>query len=355
MVVLGVDPHKQTHTVVAVDENGRQLGQITLEARREGHLKLVKWAQRFAGHDQRRWGVEDCRHVAGRLIDDLVAAGELVVMVPPKLMAGCRSSARTRGKSDPIDALAVARAVLREPDLPRAWLDEASLHVRLLLDHREDLVAERTRSINRLRWHLVELDPDLEPGPKTLNRLVTLHRLASQLVELPASVRRDLAIELIERILTDTQRINALEREIAARVVPLATALLAVPGVGPLTAAKLIGEVAGIDRFRSSAQLANLAGTACIPVWTGNREKHRLNRGGNRQLNAALHRIAVTQLRIHPPAKALFDRRREQHSDTTAGALRVLKRHLADVVFHAMNEDHRQPERLPPTGPRVAA
>jgi transposase len=353
MVVLGVDPHKQTHTVVAVDDNGKKLGCLTVPARGTGHLRLMKWAARFDG--PRRWGIEDCRHVAGRLIDDLIRAGEQVVMVPPKLMARCRASARTRGKSDPIDALAVARAVLREPELPVAVLDPESLDVRLLLDHREDLVAERTRRINRLRWHLVDLNPDLEPPTKTLNRLVTLRRLAAKLAELPASARRDIAIELVERILGDTVRINELEREIIAMVTPLAPALLALPGVAGLTAAKLIGEVAGVQRFRTSAQLAHLAGTACIPVWTGNRERHRLNRGGNRQLNAALHRIAVTQIRIHPPARDLFDRRRSQHADTKAGALRVLKRHLADVVFHAMNQDHRRRRTMSPTLQPLAA
>ncbi|MGH3506429.1 MAG: IS110 family transposase, partial [Nocardioidaceae bacterium] len=308
----------------------------TVKARRDGHLRLLRWAMPF--DEARLWAVEYCRHVAGRLVRDLLKAGEEVVMVPPKLMAGCRASARTRGKSDPIDALAVARGALRDPDLPRAHLDEESLPVRQLLDHREDLVPERTRMINRLRWHLVDLDPDLEPGTKTLTRRKTLHALADRLRGLEPSVRRDLAVELVDRILADTQRINELEREITAVVTPLAPALLALPGVAALTAAKLLGEVAGIDRFRTSAQLANLAGAACIPVWTGNREKH-LNRGGNRQLNAALHRIAVTQIRSHPPAQELYQRRLDHHNDTKAGALRVLKRHLADVVFRTMKDD----------------
>lgn len=354
MVVFGVDPHKQTHTVVAVDEAGKQLGQLTVKARRAGHLRLVKWAARFGG--PRRWGVEDCRHVAGGLLHELLAAGEEVVMVPPKLMAACRASARTRGKSDPIDALAVARGVLREPDLPMAHLDEESLDVRLLVDHREDLVAERTRRINRLRWHLVALDPDLEPPVKTLTRLKTLRDLAARLEQVPCSTRQRLACELVEQVLAATIHINELEREITCLVRPMAPALLTIPGVAGLTAAKLVGEVAGIGRFRTPAQLANLAGTACIPVWSGNREKHRLNRGGNRQLNAAVHRIAVTQVRIHPPAQQLYARRREQHSDTTAGALRVLKRHLIDVVFRAMKDDDAaHPKSLDPALRQVAA
>jgi len=177
MVLLGVDPHKDTHTVVAVDQAGRQLGQLTVAARTLGHLELLGWARR-RWPDERRWAVEDCRHVTGRLERDLLAAGERVVRVPPRLMAGARQAVRALGKSDPIDALAVARAALREPDLPTAGHDQASWEVKLLVDHREHLIAERTRTINRLRWHLHQLDPDLEhaarrlPGP-SLDRVAT--------------------------------------------------------------------------------------------------------------------------------------------------------------------------------------
>jgi transposase len=339
MVVFGVDPHKQTHTVVAVDETGRHLDQLTVPARREGHLKLLEWAARFDSN--RRWGVEDGRHLAGNLVRDLTGAGQRVVMVPPKLMAKCRDSARTRGKSDPIDALAVARAVLREPDLPTARLDAESLQVRLLVDHRDDLVAERTRAINRLRWHLHQLDPELAPAPRTLDRLKTLRALADTLAGRPATLVRDLAVELIDRIVADTSRINQLTRDLTDRVAGLVPRLLQIPGVGVLTAAKLVGEVAGIDRFASPARFAMLAGAAPIPVWSGNTEKHRLNRGGNRQLNACLHRIAVTQIRCHEPAQTLYQRRRTRHADTKAAALRILKRHLADIVYKALQADQQ--------------
>jgi hypothetical protein len=157
MVLLGVDPHKDTHTVVAVDQAGRQLDQRTVPARTLAHGELVGWARRH--WPDRLWAVEDCRHVTGRLERDLLAAGERVVRVPPRLMAGARQAVRVQGKSDPIDALAVARAALREPNLPTAGHDQASWEVKLLVDHREHLVAERTRTINRLRWHLHQLDP----------------------------------------------------------------------------------------------------------------------------------------------------------------------------------------------------
>ncbi len=157
MVVLGIDAHKRNHTVVAVDDLGRKLGERTTGTTNEDHLALLVLAQQLG--TTRVWAVEDCRHLSRRLERDLLGAGERVVRVPPKLMAHARDAARSYGKSDPIDALAVARAALREPDLPTAQLDGPARDVRLLVDHRDDLVAERTRAINRLRWHLHEVDP----------------------------------------------------------------------------------------------------------------------------------------------------------------------------------------------------
>ncbi|MCW2791700.1 MAG: transposase family protein [Nocardioides sp.] len=351
MVVLGVDPHKKTHTVVAADQTGRQLATITVQATTAGHLKVLRWAARYP---QRRWALEDGRHVCGRLLRDLIAGGEQVTCVPAKLMAGARAGARTRGKSDPIDALAVARAALREPDLPAAHLDQQCLDLRLLVDHREHLVAERTRNINRLRWDLVDLDPDLEPTGQKMTTQKVLRELIDHLELLAVSVRRELAIEKARRILADTIRINELERDITRTITPLAPTLLALFGVAALTAAKLMGEVAGIERFPTPAKLANHAGTACIPVWSGNSEKHRLNRGANRQLNCAVHRIAITQVRHHPPAQALFARRRAT-GDTKAGAYRVVKRHLIDVIYRAMRTDAQRPSAASPVSHASAA
>jgi len=157
MVTFGIDAHKRTHTVVVVDDVGRQLATGTVATTTGAHLELLGWAEGFGV--ERRWAVEDCRHVSRRLERDLLGAGETIVRVPPKLMAESRKAARTYGKSDPIDALAVARAALREPGLPTARLDGPERQLRLLVDHRDDLVGERTRIVLRLRWHLHELDP----------------------------------------------------------------------------------------------------------------------------------------------------------------------------------------------------
>jgi transposase len=191
MVVLGIDAHKRNHTVVAVDPNGRKLGECTTGTTSDDHLRLLSWAERF-GSD-RLWAVEDCRHLSRRLEGDLLAAGERIVRVPPKLMAHARDAARSYGKSDPIDALAVARAALREPDLPTAQLDGPSREVRLLIDHREDLVHERTRAINRLRWHLHELDPSWEPPARSLWRTKHLDAVLQRLAVTTGTVARWLA------------------------------------------------------------------------------------------------------------------------------------------------------------------
>jgi transposase len=179
MVMIGIDAHKRSHTIVVVDAQGRELAQRTTGTTSADHLGLVAWASRQSG--ERVWAVEDCRHLSRRLERDLLAAGERIVRVPPKLMANARDAARSFGKSDPIDALAVARAALREPNLPTARLDGPKREVRLLVDHREDLVQERTRIISRLRWHLHELDLDGEPPARTLNRAGSLARLAARL------------------------------------------------------------------------------------------------------------------------------------------------------------------------------
>lgn len=335
MVIIGIDAHKRNHTAVAVDEQGRQLAQRNSGASSADHLELIVWAARQGS--ERLWAVEDCRHLSRRLERDLLAAGERIVRVPPKLMANTRASARSFGKSDPIDALAVARAALREPDLPTARLDGPERELRLLVDHRENLVGERTRIISRLRWYLHDLSPQLEQTVGSLTSRRNLDKLDSQLETLEGTVAR-LARELASRCQTLTREINTLEQEITTLVTTLAPTLLEIHGCGALTAAKILGETAGIDRFKSPDAYARYNGSAPLPVWSSNQRRHRLSRTGNRQLNTALHRIALTQARCHPPAQAMIARRRAQ-GDGGLEALRILKRRLSDIVYRALHAD----------------
>lgn len=247
MVVLGIDAHKRSHTAVAVDELGRKLGERTTGTTSGDHLELLRWAEQFGA--DRSWAVEDCRHLSRRLERDLLGAGERIVRVPPKMMAHARDGARTYGKSDPIDALAVARAALREPDLPMASLDGPARDVRLLVDHREDLVAERTRAINRLRWHLHELDPSWEPPARCLWRPKHLSAILGRLDGAPGTVAR-LARGLVERCRLLSTEILDLDKELEQLVQQMAPTLLEVCGCATLNAAKILGETADVRRFR---------------------------------------------------------------------------------------------------------
>ena len=333
MVVVGADVHKRTHTFVAVDEVGRELGQLAVSADGKGHDKAVRWAQARFGPEL-RWGIEDCRHLSARLEMDLLDAGQSVVRVPPRLMAERRRIARTRGKSDPIDALAVARAVLREPGLPAASHDEASRELKLLVDHRDDLVRQRTAVVNRFRWRLHRIDPTVDPAPSSLNRAKTRVSLAGR-----DGIDARLARELLVDIEGLTARVDILEKEVAGLAATQAPSLLALPGCGGLTAAKIVGETAGVARFAGEAKYAMHAGVAPIPVWSGRTAgRVRMSRSGNRQLNAALHRIAVTQIRLDCPGRHYY-RKRIAAGDSTTEALRSLKRRLARIVFNALKNN----------------
>jgi transposase len=333
MMVLGCDPHKRSITCAAVAAPAGASGATkTADARTAGFDALLRWGRAVA--QERVWAMEDVQHVSGRFERFLVARGERVVRVTPKLMAGARASARTRGKSDAIDAVAVARAAIREgvESLPTARLDERALEVRLLLDHREDLVAARTRDQCRLRWHLHDLDSSFHVPGRALDRPIWWQRIQARLQREPAGVRVQIARDLLEQIRRQTSRISELEVELDRRVLDYAPQLLAERGCGALTAAKLIGEIAGVERFATDAKLARNAGSAPIPASSGNSTRHRLDRGGNRQLNCALHRLAVNK-GLWDPASAAYLARKQAEGKTRKEALRCLKRHLARRVY----------------------
>jgi transposase len=340
VLFIGADVHKRSHTLVAVDPAGRTVGQVRVLANEAGHEKAYRWAKRFKDQD-RVWGVEDCRHLTGRLERDLLAHGEKVLRVKPKLMARQRAAARTYGKSDPIDALSVARALAREEDLPQACPTGPEHQLRLLLARREDLVAERTRAVNRLRWHLHELDPDLDPARGALNGPTARRQVREFLAGREGIVAEIAGMELddVERA---CQLIAELTRRIEARAAELAPDLLEIPGCAGLTAAKIVAETAGIGRFPHPGKYVMFAGCAPIPVWSGNTEgKVRLNRRGNRQLNCAIHRIAVTQIRLEGPGQEYYRRLRARGKGKME-ALRCLKTAIARNLWRTMNRAHAQ-------------
>lgn len=342
MVTLGGDCHKRNHMLVAVDENGRPQGELRVAATTGGHMEALAWARQWP---ERRWALENCRHLSRGLERDLLTAGEAVVQVSPKLMGTARRAGREPGKSDSIDAVAVARAALRERHLPVAQLEGRARELKLLVDHREDLVGERTRIQNRLHCHLHELEPELTLPPRGLVRQVVLEEVGARLQRHSGTVA-DIARDLVVLLVALTKSVKQLQRRIEALVAELAPGLLSLQGCGALSAAKLVAETADVRRFRSAAAFAMHNGTAPIPVSSGNHQRHRLNRGGNRQLNAALHRIAITQLRLGGEAK-VYVARRLAKGNTKTEAIRALRRQLSDEVYRRLRLDAHEPVAMP--------
>ena len=270
--------------------------------------------------------------MAGSFERFLIARGERVLRVSTKLMAGARRGGRERGKSDSIDSVAVARAALREglDELPVAQLDGPELDLRLLVDHRERLVRQRVGLNNTMQWHLHDLWPELQLPGSSLFYGNWGPRVARRLARAEQTMRVRIARDELRRIRELSQTIKALEAEIAGLVAQIAPQLLTEPGLGPLTAAKLVGEIAGASRFATDAKLARAAGLAPILVSSGKTDRHRLDRGGNRQINAAIHRIAVTRARCHPETRAYLDRKRAE-GKSTREAIRCLSRTAARV------------------------
>jgi transposase len=350
MIVLGADTHKRTHALAAVDAgSGAVRAQRSITADEPGHLQALRWAREL--DDERVWAIEDCRHVSRRLESALIAAGERVVRVAPQMMGQSRQAERRPGKSDEIDALAVARAVLREgvERFPTAFLDERAMEIRLLADHRDDLIAERTRIVNRLRWHLVDLCPQLEAQvpARCLDHPVWLEKVARKLQRMPASQARvRIARQLAASIRQLTRQANDIEGQLRSLVRVYRPRLLAELGCGTLTAATLIGRTAGAERFESDARFARQAGTAPIPVSSGKRDRHRLHRGGDRQLNRALHTIAITRAQRDPETRAYLDRKIAE-GKTRKEAIRCLKRYLARHFHRLLSEPPHDPATTP--------
>jgi len=336
MIVLGADAHKRSHTIAALQAaTGQVLGDKTATAVARGFGQLLIWAR---GLDRERvWALEDCRHVSGALERFLIARGERVVRVSTRLMAGSRRSSRERGKSDRIDAISVARAALAAgiETLPTAALAGPELDLRLLVDHRERLVRARVALNSTLQWNLHDLWPELELPGGALFSAKWSSRIGRRLARAEQTMRVRIARDELRRLRELTQMIKTLQAEIAELVGRLAPDLVAEPGCGPLTAAKLVGEIAGAERFSSDAKLARAAGIAPIPISSGKTNRHRLDRGGNRQINAAIHRIAITRARCHPETRD-YIARKQAEGKTTRDAIRCLKRHLTRRIWQLL-------------------
>ena len=330
MAVIGIDTHKRTLAACAVDGLGAVVAERTFGCDPDGLAELVRWARPLAVDG--RVGVEGSASYGAPAARMLVAAGLEVREVPPHLSRRERARTRRPGKSDPGDALAIARVTLREPTLPPVRLDDRTEEIGLLVDAREELVNAQTQARNRLHAHLVVLVPGYG---RTASQLVSPRQLdAIETLLAPlAGTRAELARTLLE----DLRMLGSRARELHGRIARLVAGhpLLQLPGVGVLTAAWLIAEVGDVDRFSSPAAFAMFAGVAPIPASSGESHRMRLNRGGNRRLNRALYTIALVQVWHHPPAQAYLARKRSEGM-SWAEALRCLKHRIARPVFRLL-------------------
>ena len=339
-VLIGVDPHKASLAVAAIDEaTSELLERASFPQDRTGLRALERWAKRFP---ERRWAVENAgglgRHLAGKL----AAAGQSVVDVPPKLSARVRvlSTGNSR-KNDGLDALATALAASRNEKLTAVDVEAASETMRLLSERREDLVAERTRALNRLHALLRDLLPGGVAGKLSAERAARILR-GVRPKGASDRLRRRLASEVLRDVRTLDGKIADLSGRIEAEVQASGTTLTQIFGVGPILAAKIIGTVGSVARFPTKAHFASYSGTAPVEASSGEMVRHRLSLAGNRRLNYALHMVAVCQARSDAPGGSYY-RKKLDEGKSSKEALRCLKRRVCDAVYKSLLADSRTP------------
>jgi transposase len=338
-VLIGVDPHKASVAVAAVDEAlGELIECASFPHNRAGLRALQRWAKRFG---ERRWAVENAGGLGRHLAQRLAASGESVVDVPSKLSARVRvlSSGNAR-KNDELDALATALAAWRNERLAAVDPEASSEVLRLLSERREDLVAERTRAFNRLHGLLRDLVPGGVAGTLSVPRATRILR-SIRPKGCSARLRRRLASEILRDIRTLQRKIADLNERIEAEVEACGTTLTEIFGMGPILAAKIIGTVGTVARFPTKAHFASYSGTAPVETSSGEMARHRLSLAGNRHLNNALHMVAVCQARSDARGRAYY-RKKMAEGKSRKEALRCLKRRISDAVFKSLMADSLQ-------------
>src|SRR6516162_7177531 len=336
VVMIGVDPHKASHTAVAINAAEQSLGQLRVRASAVQAERLLGWAQAWP---ERTWAVEGAGGLGHLLAQQLLSAGERVLDVPPKLAARVRLLATGNvNKNDPNDARSVAVAALRSADVRQARRDDHAAVLKVWSKRYRDLGRMRTQVACRLHQVLCELVPGGVPGEISAGQAVRLLASVTPAGAVEAA-RWELAAELTEDLRGLDARIRQTRTKAAAAVRAAGTCLTGLFGVGPVIAAAVIGDVRHVSRFGNRDRFAAYNGTAPIEVSSGGRKVYRLSRRGNRRLNHAIHMAAVTQIRYrHTKGRAYFDKKLAQ-GKTPKEALRALKRQISDAIFACLQED----------------
>ena len=337
MVLIGIDPHKATHTAVVIDESEHELARVRVTANKRQVSALLEFADSYR---PRRWAIESAGGLGFLLAQQLVRAGEDVVDVPATLAARVRLLGSGRGsKSDPNDALSTAIAALRDLHLRTVFVEDHSMVLRLLADRHQDLTALRTQAVCRLHALIAALAPggvqQRISADGAASRLRSIH--PSNAVE---AQRKEMALDLVADVRRLDKSLAEVKKRTTAAVAASGTNVTEVYGVGPIVAALLIGHTGDITRFPTKNHYASYNGTAPIEASSGKVVRHRLNQRGNRQLNHALHMAAVTQLRRDTPGRTYYLTKIED-GKSPKEARRALKRKISDAVFRQLREDAR--------------
>jgi transposase len=345
-VIIGMDPHKRSATIEVLDEQERVLTVGRFGTDRQGYRQLLAAGRQWP---QRLWAVEGCQGVGRHLAQRLVADREPVVDVPAKLSARARVFSTGQGrKTDATDAHSVAVVALRTPNLREVHVDDETVALRLLADRRDELGAARTLTVNRLHRLLVELIPG---GAKTFLSADQAKALLATVRprDVVGKTRRQLAADLVDELTRTDKKIKLANKQLRELVDATGSQLLEVYGIGPSSAARLLGDVGDIARFPTRGHFASWNGTAPLDASSGEQQRHRLSRAGNRRINRVLHIMAVVQLRHDTEGRAYY-RRKLAAGKTPMEALRALKRRLSDVVYRQLVDDQKRRLEAGPGG-----
>jgi transposase len=337
-VIIGVDPHKRSATIEIINEREQTVGQGRFSTDRMGYQAMLAAGRK---HTDREWAVEGCNGIGRHVAQRLVADGETVVDVPAKLSARARVFATGQGrKTDPVDARSVAVVALRTPGLRQVQVDDTTVALRLLVDRRDQLGRTRTEVVSRLHHLLLELVPG---GAKTFLSAQQARALLNTVrpCDVVGKTRRWLASELIHELTVIDKKIKIANAELTELVASTGSRLQELHGIGPSGAARLLGDIGDVTRFATRAHFASWNGTAPLDASSGDQNRHRLSRAGNRRINRALHIMAVVQLRHDTEGRRYF-RRKLAAGKTPMEAMRALKRRLSDVVYKRMLADAKR-------------
>jgi transposase len=334
-VIIGMDPHKRSATIEIIDDRERILDQGRFGTDRDGYQAMLCVGRR---HPVRTWAIEGCNGIGRHLAQRLVADGETVVDVPAKLSARARVFSAGQGrKTDPVDAHSVAVVGLRTVGLRRIEIDDATVALRLLVDRRDELGRARSQTVNRLHRLLLELLPG---GAKKFLSATQARALVAPVRprDVVGKTRRRLACDLINELAMIDKRITTADTELGELITATGSSLRELHGIGPSSAARLLGDVGDIRRFADKGRFASWNGTAPLDASSGDQQRHRLSRAGNRRINRVLHIMAIVALRNDTEGRAYY-RRKLAAGKTSMEALRCLKRRLSDIVYRQMTND----------------